>query len=133
MKLFLSDILNLGDGFNLRCVFIRGGNWNNTSNTGAFTLNLNWTTSNTNNNVGFRCASDRSNSSHARQNEQYISTDLYSGFKRSQNCLHHMLLAYENIKPVFLHSISSEHRVNRLNLDKGRGIEPALSLSNSRR
>lgn len=37
-------------------VFIRGGNWNNGSNAGAFTLNLNWDTGNTNNNVGFRCA-----------------------------------------------------------------------------
>lgn len=40
-------------------MFLRGGNWNNTDNTGAFTLNLNWTASNTNNNVGFRCASDQ--------------------------------------------------------------------------
>ncbi len=37
-------------------VFLRGGNWNNGSNAGAFTLNLNWDTGNTNNNVGFRCA-----------------------------------------------------------------------------
>lgn len=124
MKLILFDILNPGDGFNLRCVFIRGGNWNNTSNTGAFTLNLNWTASNTNNNVGFRCASDRDNSSHVRQNEQYMSTDLYSGFKRSQSCLRHRPLAYENIKPVFLLSVPLEGRVNRLNLDKGRDIEP---------
>lgn len=37
-------------------VFIRGGNWNNGSNDGPFTLNLNWSTTNANNNVGFRCA-----------------------------------------------------------------------------
>ncbi len=37
-------------------VFIRGGNWNNGTNDGAFTLNLNWDTTNTNNNVGLRCA-----------------------------------------------------------------------------
>ncbi len=36
--------------------FIRGANWNNTSNAGVFTLNLNWNAGNTNNNVGFRCA-----------------------------------------------------------------------------
>lgn len=36
--------------------FIRGGNWNNGANDGPFTLNLNWNTGNTNNNVGFRCA-----------------------------------------------------------------------------
>ncbi len=39
-------------------VFIRGANWNNGSDAGAFALNLNWGTGNTNNNVGFRCASD---------------------------------------------------------------------------
>lgn len=38
--------------------FLRGGNWNNTSNTGAFTMNLNNTPGNTNNNIGLRCASD---------------------------------------------------------------------------
>jgi len=40
-------------------VFLRGGNWNNTSNAGAFALNLNNNTSNQNNNIGFRCASDK--------------------------------------------------------------------------
>lgn len=40
--------------------FIRGGNWNNTSNAGAFALNLNNTPGNQNNNIGFRCASDTS-------------------------------------------------------------------------
>ncbi len=35
---------------------LRGGNWDNGSNAGAFTLNLNWVPSNSNNNVGFRCA-----------------------------------------------------------------------------
>jgi len=39
-------------------VFLRGGNWNNTTNAGAFALNLNNTTGNQNNNIGFRCASD---------------------------------------------------------------------------
>jgi len=37
-------------------VFLRGGNWNNEANAGAFTLNLNWDTTNQNNNVGLRCA-----------------------------------------------------------------------------
>ena len=44
------------EGENTAVVFIRGGNWNNGSNDGPFTLNLNWGTGNTNNNVGFRCA-----------------------------------------------------------------------------
>jgi hypothetical protein len=34
---------------------LRGGNWNNTSNDGLFTANLNNAPSNTNNNIGFRC------------------------------------------------------------------------------
>lgn len=36
---------------------IRGGNWNNTTNDGPFTLNLNNAPSNVNTNIGFRCAS----------------------------------------------------------------------------
>lgn len=36
--------------------FIRGGNWNNTSNAGVLTLNLNNSPSNTNTNIGFRVA-----------------------------------------------------------------------------
>lgn len=36
-------------------VVLRGGNWNNNTNNGVFTTNLNWNTSNSNNNVGFRC------------------------------------------------------------------------------
>jgi formylglycine-generating enzyme required for sulfatase activity len=37
---------------------MRGGNWNNNSNAGAFSANLNNTPGNTNNNIGFRCARD---------------------------------------------------------------------------
>ena len=33
----------------------RGGNWNNSTNAGAFALNLNNSASNTNTNIGFRC------------------------------------------------------------------------------
>lgn len=40
----------------LRRGFIRGGNWNNGSNAGAFTLNLNNAPTNTNTNIGFRVA-----------------------------------------------------------------------------
>jgi len=40
------------------CAFIRGGNWNNGANAGAFTLNLNNAPENSNTNIGFRCASD---------------------------------------------------------------------------
>ena len=36
--------------------FKRGGNWNNTSNAGVFTLNLNNGPANTNTNIGFRCS-----------------------------------------------------------------------------
>jgi len=37
--------------------FLRGANWNNGSNAGVFTLNLNNTPDNSsNNNIGFRCA-----------------------------------------------------------------------------
>ncbi|NCU26597.1 hypothetical protein EOM86_07740 [Candidatus Nomurabacteria bacterium] len=35
---------------------ISGGNWNNTSNAGVWALNLNNNRTNSNNNVGFRCA-----------------------------------------------------------------------------
>ena len=38
--------------------FIRGGNWNNGANAGAFSVNLNNGVGNQNNNIGFRCASD---------------------------------------------------------------------------
>jgi len=36
--------------------FQRGGDWNNSTNAGVETLNLNNTPGNTNNNIGFRCA-----------------------------------------------------------------------------
>jgi hypothetical protein len=36
--------------------FIRSGNWNNASDAGVFTLNLNNAPSNVNPNIGFRCA-----------------------------------------------------------------------------
>jgi len=36
--------------------FKRGGNWNNGTNAGAFTLNLNNAPTNTNTNIGFRVA-----------------------------------------------------------------------------
>lgn len=36
--------------------FIRGGNWNNGSNAGVLTLNLNNSASNSNTNIGFRVA-----------------------------------------------------------------------------
>ncbi|PJB53493.1 MAG: hypothetical protein CO099_06850 [Bdellovibrio sp. CG_4_9_14_3_um_filter_39_7] len=34
---------------------LRGGNWNNGTNAGAFALNLNNDSTNTNTNIGFRC------------------------------------------------------------------------------
>ena len=56
--MFISDCYLLKE-LNLRargCAFLRGGNWNNGANAGAFTLNLNNAPTNTNNNIGFRCA-----------------------------------------------------------------------------
>ncbi len=38
-----------------RGALLRGGNWNNGTNTGVFTANLNNDPSNTNTNIGFRC------------------------------------------------------------------------------
>lgn len=35
---------------------LRGGNWNNGTQAGAFAVNLNNAPSNSNNNIGFRCA-----------------------------------------------------------------------------
>gem|GEM_PF-5792113 len=46
--------------------FIRGGNWNNGANDGAFTLNLNNAPSNVNTNIGFRCSRYASYTSAAR-------------------------------------------------------------------
>lgn len=46
-----------GMGKRIACAAsIRGGNWNNGSNAGVFALNLNNAPSNSNNNIGFRCA-----------------------------------------------------------------------------
>ena len=70
--------------------FIRGGNWNNGSDDGAFTLNLNNTPSNTNNNIGFRCASDQAYVLVLvlkRQNERHTSTDVRPGFVTITVCL----------------------------------------------
>jgi len=39
-----------------RRAVLRGGNWNNETNDGAFTVKLNNEPSNTNTNIGFRCA-----------------------------------------------------------------------------
>jgi len=48
----------LDTGGSLKHAFLRGGNWNNGDNSGAFTLNLNNAPGDRNNNIGFRCASD---------------------------------------------------------------------------
>lgn len=44
------------EGIKSKNAFIRGGNWNNEANAGVFTLNLNNAPTNTNTNIGFRCA-----------------------------------------------------------------------------
>ena len=46
----------LDTGGSLKHAFLRGGNWNNGANAGAFTLNLNNASTDTNTNIGFRCA-----------------------------------------------------------------------------
>jgi len=72
--------------------FLRGGNWNNTSNAGVFALNLNNAPSNQNNNIGFRCASDSNYlvwyPQGKRQNEWYLFTDRYPGFKDHSGFFH---------------------------------------------
>ncbi|MDD4220934.1 MAG: hypothetical protein PHR48_03400 [Candidatus ainarchaeum sp.] len=37
-------------------MFLRGGSWNNSSNSGLLALNLNNDSGNLNNNIGLRCA-----------------------------------------------------------------------------
>jgi len=49
----------------LNNAFRRGGNWNSTSNAGAFALNLANNTSNQDGSIGFRCASDHVDLSHS--------------------------------------------------------------------
>ena len=53
-------VVNKGGALKKFCAFIRGGNWDNGANAGAFTLNLNNAPENSNTNIGFRCASDLS-------------------------------------------------------------------------
>jgi hypothetical protein len=89
-----------------RHAFLRGGNWNNTSNAGAFTANLNNTPGNTNNNIGFRCASDLTHFAYtrkvnARTSGVYLRIHI-RGFRitavfsfLSGNC-------WKNMMPVFL-------------------------------
>ena len=47
---------NTADKTDCVLAFLRGGNWNNDTNAGVETLNLNNAPGNTNNNIGFRCA-----------------------------------------------------------------------------
>jgi hypothetical protein len=81
-----------------RNAFLRGGNWNNETNAGAFALNLNNSPTNTNNNIGFRCASDQQS---ARM-EWYVFKDTYPVSKDHQvfSCL---TKDETNKMPVFLH------------------------------
>jgi hypothetical protein len=45
----------LGHGLETGGALIRGGNWNNGTNSGLFTMNLNNDPTNANTNIGFRC------------------------------------------------------------------------------
>lgn len=95
----------------MRRGFIRGGNWNNGVNAGAFTLNLNNAPSNSNNNIGFRCASDQE---WMRQNERHIFKDLCPGFERSQYFFRLKVNLWENIIPVFLYCFyKTQYKLNR--------------------
>ncbi len=62
--------------------FIRGGNWNNGANDGAFTLNLNNAPSNSNTNIGFRC-SRYALSRNKRDGQNKSSTELSQRSHRS--------------------------------------------------
>lgn len=55
--------------------FIRGGNWNNGANDGAFALNLNNAPSNTNTNIGFRCSRYASHESRPEQKLHGVSSE----------------------------------------------------------
>jgi len=50
--------VRMGEAKRVAYAFLRGGNWNNASDAGAFALDLNNTPGNQNNNIGFRYASD---------------------------------------------------------------------------
>lgn len=54
LEAWLKDSIEFKQGAGFQA-FKRGGNWNNTTNAGLFTLNLNNTPANTNNNIGLRC------------------------------------------------------------------------------
>lgn len=55
----IKAILVWGRIENAMWVVLRGGNFGETQNAGVFATNLDWVTSNQNQNVGFRCASDK--------------------------------------------------------------------------
>lgn len=109
-------------GIVLNCAaFLRGGNWNNGANTGAFTLNLNNTPSNTNTNIGFRCASDHI----PRQNAWYVFKDTYPGFLMITELFPLRLKLRRNIVPVFLCVFFKMYSVNRLGFTFGMsGMSP---------
>lgn len=102
----------INKGIVLYCAaFKRGGNWNNGANAGAFTLNLNNIPSNTNTNIGFRCASDHI----PRQNVWCKFTDLHPGFKMITELFPLRLKLRRNIKPVLLYaSTFAVYLVNRI-------------------
>ncbi len=81
-----------------RYAFLRGGNWNNTSNAGAFALNLNNAPANANNNIGFRCASDQL----TRQDGVVCVHGYIPSVLGSPSFLYSSPPAGENIMPVFL-------------------------------
>lgn len=55
-RLWRESMIGVGVCLHSAAGFIRGGNWDNGTNDGAFTLNLNNAPSNVNTNIGFRCA-----------------------------------------------------------------------------
>lgn len=76
--------------------FIRGGNWNNGANDGAFTLNLNNAPSNSNTNIGFRCSryalpayaggQNESSTEPSQRSHRSILTHSFSRADSSRHC-----------------------------------------------
>lgn len=125
MTNFSAIVKDTGKDANFCSGFLRGGNWNNGADAGSFTLNLNNTPSNTNTNIGFRCASDQKGTlvqDSLHQNERHNSKDLCPGFKRSQCSFRFKGSLWENIIPVFLCGfIQKPYRLNRETIALVRG------------
>lgn len=99
--------------------FIRGGNWDNGANSGAFTLNLNNAPSNVNTNIGFRCARYLSKSN-AGQNKALLNASpsqrkiLMQSFSRNVTLEHDNNLAQECVEAYRAHTSTLLHFVPQI-------------------